>query len=59
MRRERSRGMKKKNAVKNRRSFTLAERFRYWFDNRIAGGSLGLIRWLIAVAVVLALFIAG
>ena len=35
------------------------ERFSYWFDNRIARGSLGLIRFLIAVSIVLAVIIAG
>ena len=35
------------------------ERFSYWFDNRIARGSLGLIRFLIAVSIILALIIAG
>ena len=35
------------------------ERFSYWFDNRIARGSLGLIRFLIVVSIVLAVVIAG
>ncbi len=38
---------------------SLKERFSYWFDNRIAGGSLGLIRFLIALSIILALIIAG
>ena len=48
-------GPKKDNA----RAATWKERFSYWFDNRIAGGSLGLIRFLIAVSIVLAVIIAG
>lgn len=48
-------GPKKDNA----RAATWKERFSYWFDNRIARGSLGLIRFLIAVSIVLAVIIAG
>ena len=47
----------KKKAVK--KSFTLKQRFSYWFDNRIAEGSLGLIRILIVFSVLLVLLIAG
>ena len=47
----------KKNAVK--KGFTLKQRFSYWFDNRIAEGSLGLIRILIVFSVLLVLMIAG
>ena len=50
-----------KRARKNdmRRSFTLKERFSYWFDNRMSKGSLGFIRILIAASVILAVLIAG
>ncbi len=41
------------------RAASRRERFSYWFDNRIARGSLGLIRFLIAVSIVLAVIIAG
>ena len=37
-----------------KRSFPLRDRFQYWFDNRIAKGSLRLIRALIAVSVAFA-----
>ena len=47
----------KKKAVK--KGFTLKQRFSYWFDNRIAEGSLGLIRILIVFSVLLVLMIAG
>ncbi len=43
----------------DRRRFTLRERFRYWFDNRMARGSLGLIRALVAASIILAVIIAG
>ncbi len=39
--------------------FTLKNRFRYWFDNRMAKGSLGFIRILIIVTILLAIVIAG
>ena len=42
-----------------KRGASLKERFGYWFDNRIARGSLGLIRFLIAVSIILAVIIAG
>ena len=38
--------------------FTFKERFRYWFDNRMTKGSLGLIRVLIIASVLLAVFVA-
>ena len=41
------------------RAASWKERFSYWFDNRIARGSLGLIRFLIVVSIVLAVIIAG
>ena len=47
----------KKKAVK--KGFTLKQRFSYWFDNRIAEGSLGLIRILIVFSVLLVLVITG
>ena len=43
----------------DRKAFSLRERFRYWFDNRMARGSLGLIRALVAASIVLAVIIAG
>ena len=41
------------------RAVSWKEKFSYWFDNRISKGSLGLIRFLIAVSIVLAVVIAG
>ena len=41
-----------------RGEFTWKERFSYWFDNRMAKGSLGLIRTLLAASIVLAVIIA-
>ena len=43
----------------DRRRFSLRERFRYWFDNRMARGSLGLIRVLVAASIILAVIVAG
>ncbi len=40
-------------------SFSVKDRFEYWFDNRVTKGSLALIRALIAASVVLAVLIAG
>lgn len=51
--------MNKRQIKKMRRQFTLKERFRYWFDNRMAKGSLGFIRTLIIASVLLAVLIAG
>jgi len=48
----------KKRSDKQRK-FTLKERFQYWFDNRMTKGSLGLIRVLIVVSVILAVSVAG
>ena len=49
-----------KRQIKNmRKQFTPKERFRYWFDNRMAKGSLGFIRILIIASVLLAVLIAG
>lgn len=50
--------MKKANSGK-KKGFSLKDRFGYWFDNRMAKGSLTLIKILIAVSVVLAVLIAG
>ena len=44
---------------KKKRAFTWKERFAYWFDNRVSGGSLGLIRFLIAASIVLAMGVAA
>ncbi len=49
-----------KNEKKNRQTtFSLKDRFEYWFDNRVTKGSLALIRVLIAASVILAALIAG
>ena len=50
--------MGKRNRNKNE-NFTLKNRFRYWFDNRMTKGSFGLIRILIAFSILLAVFVAG
>ena len=47
---------KRRNKQEN---FTLKNRFRYWFDNRMTKGSFGLIRILIAVSILLAVLVAG
>ncbi len=44
---------------KKKDGFSLKKRIQYWFDNRIANGSLGLIRALIAASLVMAVLIAG
>ncbi len=41
------------------KGFSLKDRFGYWFDNRMAKGSLTLIKILIVVSVILAVIIAG
>ena len=41
-----------------KRSVPFKERFKYWFDNRMAKGSLGFIRILIIASVLLALIVA-
>ena len=46
--------MKKENERNYRKSFPLKARFDYWFDNRMAKGSLGLIRALIVVTIMFA-----
>ena len=50
---------KKPGSLPDRRSFSVKERFNYWFDNRMARGSLGLIRALIAASVIAAVLFAG
>ena len=50
--------MRKRDSYRNEK-FTLKNRFRYWFDNRMTKGSLGFIRVLIAASVMLAVIIAG
>ena len=42
-----------------RRTITLKDRFNYWFDNKMTRGSLGFIRILIILTVLLAVLIAG
>ena len=49
----------KKGSTKANQKATLKERFNYWFDNRMAKGSLGLIRSLVAASVLLAVIIAA
>ncbi|MBO7633600.1 MAG: hypothetical protein J6S72_04350, partial [Lachnospiraceae bacterium] len=49
--------MKEENRSEQTR-FTFRERFRYWFDNRMTKGSLGLIRVLIIASVLLAVLVA-
>ena len=51
--------MKNAKDKQEQKSVTLKERYDYWFDNRTAKGSFGLIRVLIAASVALALVIAG
>ena len=52
--------MEKENKVRKiQRSYTLRERFDYWFDNRVAKGSLGFIHFLIVACVFCAVLIAG
>ena len=51
--------MKTEKRGSDRRSFSLNDRFHYWFDNRMAQGSLGFIRLLIIVSVLLAVILAG
>ena len=48
----------KQNTDKRPRERFLRKRLRYWFDNRMAKGSLSLIRVLIIASVLLALLIA-
>ncbi len=48
-----------KKETDRQRRFTLKERFQYWFDNRMTKGSLGLIRALIVVSVILAVTMAA
>ena len=42
-----------------RKVFSIKERFSYWFDNKMAKGSLGFIRILIIISVILAMFMGG
>ena len=51
--------MKKDSGKGERPGFSWGRRFSYWFDNRMARGSFGLILALVAVSVLLALLIAG
>ena len=44
---------------KKNEKFSLKNRFNYWFDNRMAKGSLAFIRILIIASVLLAVLIAG
>ncbi|MBR4194976.1 MAG: hypothetical protein IKQ54_11705 [Oscillospiraceae bacterium] len=49
----------KRSDTTNCRKRNIKKRFLYWFDNRMAKGSLGLIRVLIIATVLLALVIAA
>ena len=51
--------MKKQKNADKRGNISFKERFNYWFDNRVAKGSLGMIKALIAASVALAVLIAG
>jgi voltage-gated potassium channel Kch len=51
--------MKKSGNTSYQKSFSVKDRFRYWFDNKMTRGSLGLIRILIIASVLLAAIIAG
>ena len=51
--------MKREKRSERNENFTLKNRFKYWFDNRMTKGSLGFIRVLIIASVLLALFIGG
>lgn len=44
---------------RDKTKFSLKDRFSYWFDNRMTGGSLGLIRILIIASLLLAVVIAA
>jgi K+/H+ antiporter YhaU regulatory subunit KhtT len=46
----------KKNSINKK--FNFKNRFRYWFDNKMTNGSLGLIRMLIIASVLLAVLVA-
>ena len=50
--------MKQNNKNIERKTFSKRDRFRYWFDNRMTKGSLGLIRVLIIVSLLFAVIIA-
>ena len=41
------------------KTYSLKQRFSYWFDNRMSKGSLGFIRILIVASILLALLMAG
>lgn len=49
----------KDNREAVRKKFPLRARFEYWFDNRMAKGSLGLIRALIIASLVFAILMSG
>lgn len=40
-----------------KRKFTLKERLQYWFDNRMSGGSMGLLRLLLICSLLMILVI--
>ncbi len=48
----------KKKRDKAKFSFSLKNRFQYWFDNRMSKGTLGLIRVLIIVSIIFAVLSA-
>ena len=56
---EKKRKVTKVREPNSEEKFTLKNRFSYWFDNRMAKGSLGLIRVLITASVMFAVLIAA
>lgn len=49
---------KKNRSEKGKEKPSLRQRLRYWFDNRMSNGSLGLIRLLLAATIIVILIIA-
>ena len=48
-----------KKAKNGQRSFSIKKQFQYWFDNRISKGSLGFIRVLIVLSILLAILMGA
>ena len=47
--------MRRDGEKAERESFSLKSRFRYWFDNRMSGGSVGLLRLLLICSLLMIL----
>ena len=47
------------NNINKNEKFNLKNKFKYWFDNKMTKGSIGLIRILIAASLILAIAVAG